>query len=330
MAALVETRLINDPYEDPGLLLDFRFGRHAVLFDIGDVRGLAPRTLQRVETVCVSHRHMDHFGGFDHFLSVRLYREGVIRFFGPPGLVEGVGAKLAGYSWNLLGASSPDLRLLVSDMDETGEVARAEFRAQEAFARRDLTPDLPAGVLREAEDHRLEYAVLDHGIPVLAFAIQESTGVSVIAEALTPLGLEVGPWLTAAKRAIRRGEPDEVLVETTSGPVTLGLLRQAALRVGPGQRVAYVTDTGLTLETHRRILALAAGADQLFIEAGFLHEDAAIAAERHHLTARQAGELAAEAGVGRVTPFHFSSRYAGREHELRTEVRAAFEAGQQG
>ena len=67
---------------------------------------------------------------------------------------------------------------------------------------------------------------------------------------------------------------------------------------------------------------------ELFIETAFLQEDAALAAERRHLTARrEAGMLAAKAGAARVVPFHFSPRYIGREDDLRREVEAAWRSG---
>jgi len=48
-----------------------------------------------------------------------------------------------------------------------------------------------------------------------------------------------------------------------------------------------------------------------------------VAADRRHLTTRAAGEIAREAGVRRVEPFHFSPRYAGQEARLLAEIATA-------
>ncbi|HXV92667.1 MAG TPA: MBL fold metallo-hydrolase, partial [Pseudonocardia sp.] len=74
----------------------------------------------------------------------------------------------------------------------------------------------------------------------------------------------------------------------------------------PGQRFAFVMDTRLC----DAVYALAEGADMLVIESTFLGEHEALAREYGHLTARQAGEVAAACGVRRLVLTHFSQRYA--------------------
>jgi ribonuclease Z len=142
---------------------------------------------------------------------------------------------------------------------------------------------------------------------------------------LAELGLAVGPWLKELKEAIVRGAADSTPIRMATGEVRpLGELKAAVVRISAGQKVCYVTDAGYTPENAAKIVALAQGADYLFIEATFLHAEAERAAERSHLTARQAGELARAAKVGRVIPFHFSPKYREQEEELREELEQAW------
>ncbi|WP_210530261.1 MBL fold metallo-hydrolase [Rubellimicrobium arenae] len=329
MSWLVQARLVNEPFGDPGLYLDLLFGRRAVLFDLGDLGPLSPRELLRVTDVFVSHRHMDHFVGFDRLLRLRLNRPGVIRMVGPPGLVGGIRAKLDAYAWNLLGEGSPDLTVLAAEFADDRLGPWTAFRARDAF-RPSPAGDagLEPGLVLAEDDLQVEAATLDHGLPCLAFALQERARVNVRVDGLERLGLAVGPWLNAAKSAVRRGAPDDLAVDTGGGPpMRLGDLRAAAFQVAPGQRLAYVTDAAMTPANAAAIRRLARDAHHLFIEAVFLGEDEAIARDRLHHTAARAGELAREAGARRITVFHHSPRYLDRPDLLRAEAEAAFRGG---
>ena len=106
--------------------------------------------------------------------------------------------------------------------------------------------------------------------------------------------------------------------------IPLGELKTELLLIGAGAKLAYVVDAAFHADNAARIVALARGADQLFIEAAFLEADAAVAARTRHLTAAQAGALAREADVKHVVPFHFSRRYLGHEELPRHELAAIF------
>ena len=203
---------------------------------------------------------------------------------------------------------------------------RCEFRAREGFRRREASAArLPAGTLLDEDEFRIQGAVLDHGTPCVAFSFEEKLRVNVWSEGLKSLWLPVGPWLDEAKRAIQRGEPDDSEIVVRHGhSIPLGVLKQHALRTARGQKIAYVVDAAYHDRNIDRIVALAGGADLLFIEAAFLDADAGVAAERKHLTARQAGVIARRAGVSRLVPFHFSARYRDHGDRVRSEAEQAF------
>jgi ribonuclease Z len=69
--------------------------------------------------------------------------------------------------------------------------------------------------------------------------------------------------------------------------------------------MAFVMDTRPCGEAER----LAEGVDLLVCESTFLHRDVALADRFGHMTAHQAGALAARAGARRLVLTHFSARY---------------------
>ena len=259
-----------------------------------------------------------------------MHRTTPLHLIGPVEFADRVEHKLRAYTLNLLDAESVDFVIVAAEFSGAGFNRVCEFRAREAFRRREMPPPrLSPGLLLDEEEFRVEGTVLDHGIPCLAFAFEEKLRVNVWREGLRRLGLPVGPWLREAKREVRRSASDHSQVRVGDGlAISLGDLKQHALRTARGQKIAYVVDLAYDEQNIENVVALAQDADQLFIEAPFLDVDANIAAERWHLTARQSGNIAKRARVARLIPFHFSARYRDRADELMREAEEAFLAGE--
>ena len=330
MRPFLHASLVNGRFGDPAVYVETLFEKGAILIDVGDLSNLPPRKLDRVERVFVSHTHVDHFFGFDRLLRLLIGRDKVVRLYGPEGFIEQVYHKLAAYRWNLVDRYAADLVFIVTEVAPDLKLRAAALSFQKRFALEPVGANLEdEGVLCAEPAFRVSTAVLDHGGPCLAFAVQETAHVNVWKNRLADAGLPVGPWLKELKRALleNRGDDHPILVSATSKgadarEAPLGSLRALAT-ITPGQRIAYVTDAADTAANRRAIVRLAAGADLLFIEAPFAAADQALAADRAHLTTAAAGEIAREAGVRRVEPFHFSPRYEGEEARMVSEVARA-------
>jgi len=331
MHPLFLPRLVNGPFEDPALFIPFQFQRRALIFDLGDISRLAPRDLLKISHAFVTHTHMDHFIGFDHLLRCLLGRETDLSLYGPSGFIANVEGKLAGYSWDLVDRLSCGLRLHLHEV-HPGRLLRRSYAGSERFAAESDATALPfAGPLHTEPAFEVSATVLQHSIPCLGLALKERFHVSILAPGLEAIGLQPGPWLTRFKNALYAGaDPNSDFdLETGAGDpggrFILGELQQKIARITAGQKIAYITDVGDTSANREAMVAFAHGADQLFIEAAFLHNERERASAKHHLTARQAGEIAALARAREFKLFHFSPRYEGRGEELVREAREAYQ-----
>ncbi|MBU2488832.1 MAG: ribonuclease Z [Proteobacteria bacterium] len=316
------------PFDDPGVFVGFIFEKRALLFDLGHATALSSRDLVKVSHAFVSHTHMDHFIGFDHLVRLLLGRNKHLFVYGPPGFLKNVEGHLSGYTWNLVENYGSRFLLTAAEVG-TDEVITRTYACGKAFAPVEEAREPFSGILFSEPSLTVSATVLDHKTPCLGFALSERFHVNVLKDRLAEMGLAIGPWLARMKEALWTGAPldsllDAPAVDGSIRRLPLGEVREKAVRISPGQKIAYVTDVVASPENEARILDLAANADHLFIEAAFLHEDLAEARKKHHLTARQAGDLARRAGARDFTVFHISPRYAGRENELHAEALRAF------
>ena len=321
--------LVNGPFGDPALFVRAAHRGEAILFDCGDLHPLSGRDLLKIRHVFISHAHIDHLIGFDHLLRHHLYRPTCLNFYGPPGIIERLSHRLAGYTWNLVEGFPLQIRVREAAGEKPGQ--QALFRASEGFSRCDEEPPKTIDLVCETLHYRVRARPLQHGnIVSLGYALQEKLHVAIHPDALDRLGYARGRWLTRFKDLLREGAAGDTPIEIPqaggSAPRNLPLsrLREQIAHCQKGMKIAYITDCEPREENYTRILDLAQGADLLAIEAVFAHQDLALARERNHLTARIAGELARSAGVGKLLPFHHSPRYQDQPQLLQEEALSFF------
>ncbi|MFF5986929.1 ribonuclease Z [Prauserella flavalba] len=157
------------------------------------------------------------------------------------------------------------------------------------------------GTLATGPFGRLRVRRLDHPVEAFGYQLVEPDGRRMVPELLARHGI---------------GGPEVGELQRTGSLRGVSLAEVSVHR--PGQRFAFVMDTRLC----DGVFALAEGADLLVIESTFLGEDAALASTYGHLTAGQAGRVAAECGVRTLVLTHFSQRYTdpSRFHDEAAEV----------
>ena len=336
MRSSFHPRLINDPFSDPGLFIPFAFERRALIFDLGELSNLSARDLLKVSHVFVTHTHMDHFIGFDSLLRLLLGRDKEIHIFGPASFMEKVEAKLSAYTWNLVENYENNLSITVIEIHKE-RALKQRYESRNRFLPSAEPQELAFnGNLLSEQSFSIDAALLDHKVDCIGLALKENYSVNIIKEGLKELQLPVGPWLSEFKRAIYEGyNPDTPFrvfwkkkgKETEERYFGLGELKERIASISPGQKITYITDIIGSPENIARAVDLASQSHHLFIEAAFLDKEREMARKKYHLTAREAGLIAAKAGVKELTLFHFSPRYFGREKELYEEAMKAFQSG---
>ena len=200
-----------------------------------------------------------------------------------------------------------DLCFPAQNQDVLGRLRHASIYHDAAKLRE--RPVASGGVIFENASFRLEARELSHSVPAFGYRLAEPDGRRMLPDRLAAAGI-TGPEVGRLKREGRvQAGGRLVRVEEMSEP-------------RPGQRAAFIMDTRLC----DNAFALADGADLLICEATFADSEAALARDYGHLTARQAGQIAARARARLLVLTHFSQRY---DHDPRGVQRLADEAGEE-
>lgn len=169
--------------------------------------------------------------------------------------------------------------------------------------------EIKPGTFFEADDFTITaFPVTHRGPDCLGYIFEGKARRPFLPEKADVLGVPFGPErreLVAGNSITlpdgKRITPDDVL-----GPLT------------KGAKLVIVGDTGRT----DNLVDAARDADALVIEATYLEEEAEMASQFSHMTARRAAELAVKANVKQLILTHISRRY--REKDVLKEAQAVF------
>jgi ribonuclease Z len=172
-------------------------------------------------------------------------------------------------------------------------------------------PARGAGPVIQAPSFRVEARPLSHGVPAMGYRLAEPDGRRMLPDKLAAFGV-TGPDIGRLQRQGSLAVDGRVITrEEVSAPRR-------------GQRFAFIMDTRLC----DAAFALADGADMVVCESTFAGAEAALAREYGHLTAGQAGRVAAESGARLLVLTHFSQRYDANDGQRLAEEAAAAFGGQ--
>ncbi len=321
--------LINHPFGDPGLMIEFSYEKRALLFDIGDVSLLSERQLLGITHIFVTHTHIDHFFGFDRIIRLFLGRNRILHVYGPPGFFQNIEGKLSGYQWNILNNYEFNFSMHVTEIHRNYAITQI-YDSKKIFKpsnRRKFS--IENGVISSGKAFDVISVTLDHGTPCLGFSFREKPRIKILPDRLESMGLAPGKWLKDLQHCLSGEVKKNTQLQLTNRnskvlSFNMADLKNKITKVLPGQKITYITDVNLTTDNKKAMLKLAHKSTHLFIEATFATEHEHMAMGKYHLTAKQAGQMARISESENYTLFHHSGRYIKCPNRLKEEAEAEF------
>lgn len=169
--------------------------------------------------------------------------------------------------------------------------------------------EIKPGVFFDADDFSVTaFPVMHRGPDCFGYLFEEKARRPFLPERADALGVPFGPERRdlVEGKPIRLADGREVTPEDVLGPTQRGT------------KFVVIGDTGRTDD----LVEVCRDADGLVIESTYLEQESEMARQFSHLTARQAGQLATQAGVHKLILTHISRRY--REKDVLAEAQSAF------
>ncbi|MEM6725264.1 MAG: peptidase [Bacteroidota bacterium] len=310
---MIHPKIKNKWDEDICLMLSVDNYKKQFLCDCGMASELTAGDCTKVEAVFVSHTHIDHFSNFDALIRHQLGLGNTLLVCGPEGIQRNVQGKLNGYLWNLIepGSLAFEVREIVSEHQVNCYKLEPPHWEIQALGSKD-------GPIYKNKMLAVQFAILDHGTPSIAYLFEEITRLKV-----RPTPYEPGPWVGALKRAFQNHQPD-TLLEIPDHHIKAGALFEY-LYEQPGYKLAYVMDHLASAENHEKIMNLCRDVDNLIIETYYRDIDRGFAEKNFHSTAKASGTIARLVGAKHTFFVHHSRRYSNEIEDLLEEARAAYE-----
>ncbi|GMV34733.1 MAG: ribonuclease Z [Chloroflexi bacterium CFX1] len=228
---------------------------------------------KRLTRALITHGHLDHILGLGGLLSTFMRWEAIEEF-------EIYASR----------GTLERIRALLFDVVLRGKKTPMPLRLVE----------IKPGVVFEAQDFTVTaFPVAHRGADSLGFVFEEKSRRPFLAKKADALGVPFGP----ERKALVNGEsitlsdgkriaPEDVLGDWEKG-----------------SKLVVVGDTGRI----DNLVEVCKDADLLVIESTYLDEEAEMAGQFSHLTAKMGAELAQKAGVKKLVLTHLSRRYRGRD-----------------
>lgn len=298
---------INSPFEDSAFFIRNVYKKTAFLLDCGRIGNISNSEVLSITDVFVSHTHIDHFYGFDRLLRGFVHADSKIRFFGPPGFINNVKGKLAGYTWNLI----KNYTLVIEAVElHEDKIMGAVFKACEGFVPQYY--ERKRELISLGDGFTLDYEFFDHGILVLGFRIREDIHVNVKKDALEQHGYKKGPWISNLKAKLRNFDRSGFFEIEKDGQIikkSVSELENELIIYTPPQDITYITDIAPTYDNFKKAVNFAKESHILMMEAMFLKKDLLHAIKKKHLTLELSKEIFKLSNSKFVHFFHFAPKY---------------------